>query len=291
MQLDRPAYATGQTSSPITVQRVSCPRAEMLAHTMTNILRQQEQEIREVIDTIHENIDHQRSDLRFCLPELREVGIGLLQECSDTDHLANELGVGHDTVLYWDLRLDRLFGEANEAIRFSGFILRLFEDEDWYSDQTEPADTRQHMTEVPAVSPPHTMQPRTEVPSVSKPDTKQAWTGFPNVSQPRFTAVQSCGTDVLTVSQLDTMQPGTVFPTVSQLDTRQHRESCHTTQATDDRPEATQEEPGKQRAEAASGLGAIADTTQPITQVQVSNMQTKDAAAHIRYYDRRRHQA
>ena len=97
--------------------------------------------------------------------------------------------------------------------------------------------------------------------------------------------------DFLTVSKPDTMQPGTVFPTVSQLDTRQHREGCHTTQATDDRPEATQEEPGKQRAEAASGLGATADTTQPITQVQVSNMQTKDAAAHIRYYDRRRHQA
>jgi len=52
----------------------------MLAHAMTKILRQQEQEIREVIDTIYENIDHQRSDLRFCLPELREVLIGLLQE-------------------------------------------------------------------------------------------------------------------------------------------------------------------------------------------------------------------
>ena len=79
----------------------------MLVHAMSNILRQQELEIREVIDTIHENIDQLRDDLGICLPELREVLIGLREEhCSDAEHLVRELGVGHDMVLYWDLRLN-----------------------------------------------------------------------------------------------------------------------------------------------------------------------------------------
>ena len=94
-------------------------------------LRQQEQEIREVIDTVHENIDHQRSDLRFCLPELKEVLIDLLQDhCSDTDHFAKELGVGPDMVIYWDLRLDRLVDEAKEALNLIGIFLNNEEDLD-----------------------------------------------------------------------------------------------------------------------------------------------------------------
>ena len=65
-----------------------------------NILKQQERDIEEVINTIHENITQQISDLVVCLPELKEALISLLQEhCSDNKDLANQLGVDHSMVL------------------------------------------------------------------------------------------------------------------------------------------------------------------------------------------------
>ena len=182
---------------------------------MTNILRQQELEIREVIDTIHENINQQRSDLRFCLPELREVLIGLMQEhCSDTDHLANETGLAHDMVLYWDL--DQLVDEAHEAIQMTDIMLG--NDEDLDGDvaitqaHSEAAthvptkDTMQPRTEILMVSELDTMQPRTEVTSLSRKDTIQPRTEVTSESvktprQPR--------TEVTSLSKKDTMQPKT----------------------------------------------------------------------------------
>ena len=38
-----------------------------------NILKEQRLEIKEVIDTIHDNINHHRSDLKICLPELKGI--------------------------------------------------------------------------------------------------------------------------------------------------------------------------------------------------------------------------
>ena len=109
-------------------------------HAMTNILKQQEIEIEEVIDTIHENINHQRSDLRFCLPELKKVLIDLLQEhCSDTKHLATELGVDHPMVRVWEHRDDQLVDWANEALYLTGITLRNYEE--WDLDETEEIDS------------------------------------------------------------------------------------------------------------------------------------------------------
>ena len=55
-----------------------------------NILKQQERDIEEVINTIYENINQQRSDLEVCLPELKEVLCSLLQEhCSDIKDLSD----------------------------------------------------------------------------------------------------------------------------------------------------------------------------------------------------------
>ena len=144
----------------------------MPAHAMTNILRQQELEIREVIDTIHENINQQRSDLRFCLPELREVLIDLMQEhYSDNDHLANELGVAHEIVLYWDLRLDQLVDEAHEAIQMTDIMLGNDKDLDG-----DVAITQAHSEAATHVPTKDTMQPRTEILMVSELDTMQPMT-------------------------------------------------------------------------------------------------------------------
>ena len=69
--------------------------APSTVHTMVSILKQQELEIEEVITTIHENIVQQRSDLRFCLPKLKDALLGLLQEhCSDTKALGKRAGCG-----------------------------------------------------------------------------------------------------------------------------------------------------------------------------------------------------
>ena len=140
----------------------------MLIHAMTDILRQQEQEIREVIETVHETIDHQTSDTRFFLLELKEILIGLLQDhYSDTDHLAKELGVGHDMVLYWDLRLDGLVGEAKEAIDLTGIFLT--NEEDREGDMAE--DSMHSSKEILTMSVQDIMQPRTDILIVSQPDT------------------------------------------------------------------------------------------------------------------------
>ena len=183
-------------------------RATMLSHAMTNILIQQELEIREVIHIIHDNIDQQRSDLNICLPELREVLIGLLQEhCSDTDYLANEMGMGHTGVLLWDQRVDQLVEEANEAILLTGIFMR--NDDHWYGE------------EVPAMSEPFTRQPRTEVATESAKTTVLPMTEFPSVSvedsmQPR-TVVENAAEisppeTKVQVSTLDTIDAAVYLP-------------------------------------------------------------------------------
>ena len=227
----------------------------------------------------------------FCLPELKEVLIDLLQDhCSDTDHLAKQLGVGHNMVIYWDLRLDRLVGEAKEALNLVGIFLKNEEDLDNTEIPTVSAqDKMQPRTEILTVSQPDAMQPRAVFTTVSQPDTMQPRTVVPTVSKPDTMQPRAV---FPTVSQLDTMQPRAVFPTVLQPDTMPPRAVFPTVSQPDTmqprkeilavpEPEATQEEPGKQRAVAASGLGATANTTQPIIQVQVSIVKTKDVALNL----------
>ena len=109
-------------------------------HAMITILKQQELEIEEAINTINENINQQRSDLIFCLPELKEVLHGLLQEhCSDTKHLADKLGEDHPVASLWEQKEDQLIDVANEALYLIGIILRN-DEELWESDETEASE-------------------------------------------------------------------------------------------------------------------------------------------------------
>ena len=118
-----------------------------------NILKQQERDIEEVINTIYENINQQRSDLEVCLPELKEALCSLLQEhCNDIKDLADQLGVDHSMVLLWGERVDQLGDAANEAMYLAGIMLRNdTEDldcdvaEKWQADAN--AETKQHLSE------------------------------------------------------------------------------------------------------------------------------------------------
>ena len=51
-----------------------------MVHAMISNLKQQEIEIEEVTETIYENINKYRADLRFSLPELKSVLDDLLHE-------------------------------------------------------------------------------------------------------------------------------------------------------------------------------------------------------------------
>ena len=63
------------------------------------ILKEQRSEIDEVMDTIHDNINQQRSDLEICIPELKRALIGLMQEhFHDIKFLANKLGENHPMI-------------------------------------------------------------------------------------------------------------------------------------------------------------------------------------------------
>ena len=231
----------------------------MPAHAMTNILRQQELEIREVIDTIHENINQQRSDLRFCLPELREVLIGLMQEhCSDTDHLANETGLANDMVLYWDL--DQLVDEAHEAIQMTDIMLG--NDEDLDGDvaitqaHSEAAthvptkDTMQPRTEILMVSELDTMQPRTEVTSLSRKDTMQPKT---EVTSESVQTTMQPRTEVTSLSKQDTGLPMVGVNTESKQGTMQSMRRANTAETM-----------------ASSGHQAVSSIMPPAKNIQVS---------------------
>jgi hypothetical protein len=56
-------------------------------------------EIEEVVNTIHDNISQHRSDLIICLPELRGVLLGLMQEhFNDIKDVASKLGGDHPMI-------------------------------------------------------------------------------------------------------------------------------------------------------------------------------------------------
>ena len=154
-----------------------------------SILKQQESDIKEVIVTIKENIDQQREDLRFCLPELREVLIGLLEELSiDTQDLTSRLGEGHPVSILCEQREDQLTDTANETIYMSDIILR--QEEEWFRYGLSYVDEAGASNSANA-------EAATNVHASSgKQDTRQA----------------------MTVSELDTKQPLAI--TVSELDTR-----------------------------------------------------------------------
>jgi hypothetical protein len=141
---------------------------------MLSILKQQESGIKEVIATINENIDQQRDDPRFWLPELREDLVDLLQEHSiDTQDLTSRLGEGHPVSILCEQRENQLIDAANETIYLSDIILRA--EEEWYryrlsyDDEAEPSKTAnaEAAAEVQAI-----VTPQVQV-TASKQDTRQ----------------------------------------------------------------------------------------------------------------------
>ncbi len=93
---------------------------------MTNILKQQELDVEEVTATIHSYINQFcRSELRFCIPELRGILVGLLQKLlKGTKHLEYLLGEDHPVAIVWTQREDQLLEVANEALHLSYIVLR-----------------------------------------------------------------------------------------------------------------------------------------------------------------------
>jgi hypothetical protein len=52
-----------------------------------------------VVETIHDNIDQQRADLLVCLPELRNVVCGLMEDhLNNVKLLATKMGKNHTLV-------------------------------------------------------------------------------------------------------------------------------------------------------------------------------------------------
>ena len=110
-------------------------------------LKQQELDIKEIIATIFENINQRRADLRFCLPELREVLIGLLQDHSiDARDLERTLGESHPVTILCGQREDQLIEAANDAIHMAGSIVR--DEEDRFMHTMSYDDGAKAMTDV-----------------------------------------------------------------------------------------------------------------------------------------------
>ena len=107
---------------------------------MIIILKQQELEVEEVTATIRSYINQFcRSELRFCLPELRRILISLLQKhFKGTKHLEGLLGEDHPVAMIWTQREDQLLEVANKAIHLSNIVLRSYEEN--YIDGTDEAE-------------------------------------------------------------------------------------------------------------------------------------------------------
>ena len=84
-------------------------------HRVTRNLRQLHSEITEVINTIHENIDHGRADLLVCLPELRKAMVELMEDSfQQVQLLATELG-NHSLVREAQQAQGQLRDDAHDA--------------------------------------------------------------------------------------------------------------------------------------------------------------------------------
>ena len=90
---------------------------------VVGILKTQRSEIDEVIETIHDNIN-QRSDLEICLPELKKILIGLIQDhFQDIKFSANNLGESHPMISVLEQERDQLVGVANEMIKMTNIFI------------------------------------------------------------------------------------------------------------------------------------------------------------------------
>ena len=101
-------------------------------HGMTdNILKKQRLEIEEVVNTIHDNINQQRSDLKICLPELKGILFGLMEEhFQDIKFLAGKLGGDHPKISMLEQKGDQLIDSVNETLYLTNTLLR-DDERDW----------------------------------------------------------------------------------------------------------------------------------------------------------------
>ena len=125
---------------------------------MISNLKKQEIEIEEVTETIYENINKYRADLRFSLPEMKRVLDDLLHEhYSDTRHLVRELGEVHPMAILWEQRVEETVKVVNGALYLIRITMRNFEEdldawqESSSTDGTLTA-TQVHAAEVGAAS-------------------------------------------------------------------------------------------------------------------------------------------
>ena len=66
---------------------------------ITRLLKQQRSDILEVIETVTDNINQQRADLLVCIPELRKIMCGLMEDhLGNVKLLATKLGKSHTLV-------------------------------------------------------------------------------------------------------------------------------------------------------------------------------------------------
>ena len=94
-------------------------------HVMINILKQHELDVEEVTATIHSYINQFcRSELRFCIPEMRGILVSLLQKhLKGTKHLGYLLGENHPVAIVLTHREDQLLEVANKALHLSYIAL------------------------------------------------------------------------------------------------------------------------------------------------------------------------
>jgi hypothetical protein len=89
------------------------------------ILKNQRLEIEEVIETIQDNINQWRSDLDVCIPELKSILYGLMEDhFSFIKHLASMLGGEHPMIRIIDKESDHLINAANEMMYQANVIIR-----------------------------------------------------------------------------------------------------------------------------------------------------------------------
>ena len=107
---------------------------------ITMILKEQRSDIDEVLETIYDNINQQRSDLHTCIPELRRVLYGLLTEHLDSiKQLAakqGDHGQNYDSMIrVLQQEGDDLVDSVNAAIHLANTVLMDTYDGEGYSSE------------------------------------------------------------------------------------------------------------------------------------------------------------
>ena len=100
-------------------------------HSNMMVLKEQRLDIDEVISTIQDNINQERSDLHICIPELKSILYGLIEDhISFIKYLGSMLGGDHPWIRSLEQESDKLIDEINETMHQTNVIIRMAES-DW----------------------------------------------------------------------------------------------------------------------------------------------------------------